>query len=59
MVAPVNYIKEEIVLNFEKYTLVKIETDKGTFQSSLRGHGHSNDKLTRTANSILQHLTKH
>ena len=44
------YEKEEIVLNFEKFTLVKVETDKGIFQSSLRGHDHHHDKLKRPLN---------
>ena len=53
------YEKEEIILNFEKFTLVKVETDKGTYQSSLRGHNHSHDKLKRTAQGIVQHVNRH
>ena len=53
------YIKEEIVLNFEKFTLVKVETDKGIFQSSLRGHDHHHDKLKRTAQGIMQYVNTH
>ena len=53
------YEKEEIVLNFEKFTLVKVETDKGIFQSSLRGHDHHHDKLKRTAQGIMQYVITH
>lgn len=53
------YEREEIVLNFEKFTLVKVETDKGTYQSSLRGHNHSHDKLKRTAQGIVQYVNTH
>ena len=53
------YEKEEIVLNFEKFTLVKVETDKGIFQSSLRGHDHHHDKLKRTAQGIMQYVNTH
>ena len=53
------YEKEEIVLNFEKFTVVKVETDKGIFQSSIRGHDHHHDKLKRTAQGIMQYVNTH
>ena len=59
MATTIIYEKEEIVLNFEKFTLVKVETDKGIFQSSLRGHDHHHDKLKRTAQGIMQYVNTH
>lgn len=59
MFSTVIYEKEEIVLNFEKFTLVKVETEKGTFQSSLRGHNHNHEKLKRTAQGITSYVNTH
>lgn len=59
MFSTVIYEKEEIVLNFEKFTLVKVETEKGTFQSSLRGHNHNHEKLKRTAQGIASYVNTH
>lgn len=59
MFSTVIYEKEEIVLNFEKFTLVKVETEKGMFQSSLRGHNHNHEKLKRTAQGITSYVNTH
>lgn len=59
MFSTVIYEKEEIVLNFEKFTLVKVETEKGMFQSSLRGHNHNHEKLKRTAQGIASYVNTH
>lgn len=42
----------EVVLNFDKFTLVKMDTIKGPYQVSLRGHDISISKIERVAKSI-------
>lgn len=42
----------EITVNFDKFTLVKVVTDKGPYQVSLRGHGFHPSKIDRVAKSI-------
>ena len=50
------FIVEEVVLNREKFTFVKkeVQTQEGlqTFQVSIGGHNHSEEKVTRLAAMI-------
>lgn len=46
----------EVTLHFTPFTLVTVETSKGPYQMSIRGHKHNGAKTERLAKQILIHV---
>lgn len=44
---------EEVTLNYDEFTIVTVDTQKGAYQMSIRGHRISKDKISRMVGSIM------
>lgn len=46
----------EVILHHTPFTTVTVETSKGPYQMSIRGHNHRQVKTTAMAKKILIHV---
>lgn len=52
----INHEVTEVTLNHTDFTIVTVETTKGPYQMSVRGHKHCKVKTSGLAKQILLHV---